>query len=465
MPAGFTVPPLPSEAALAQCPAEVVAYVRAVDEILRKFVAHIELQEKSLREAKRSATPFRRDESKRTKKEARKKPGRKGGHTASRRAEPEHIDVHVDAALPEGCDCPGCGGQVVQADTYDQIQEDIRIERVVTKLTIHVGRCENCGKSVEGRHPFQTSTARGAAGHQMGPTALALAAQLHYQQGVPFAKIAQLLGQVGLPVSASTLVRAMHRIADKGKAAFDELFTRVIEADVIHIDETGWSVDGEPHYLWVLTDEVTTVYFVRRTRSGDEIADFLADFAGVFVTDGHAGYDKLGEKLLRALCHLHLKRNMKALEAKVPGRAKALARDLQWWLEGSIALVGARNEMAPDAFARQAADLEAQYFEILNFKSSYPANERMIARLLKWQDAILRCLRDSRVPATNNRAERQIRPAVVVRKRGGCNNSQRGARTFERLASIAETLRGHSQCFMDWVIHALRSPVPIPLLC
>lgn len=461
------MPEMPSEEALAKCPLEVISYIKAAEQIIRTFSARAEEQEKRLREAKRNATPFRRDEKKKTDRNSRKKPGRKGGHSASRRAEPLHIDEHLEAPLPEEGKCPDCAGPVVEVETYEQIQDDIQIEKVTRKLEIHVGCCESCGKTVEGRHPFQTSTARGAASHQIGPTALALAAQLHYQQGVPFAKVAQILGHVGLKVSPSTLVRAMHRIADRGQAAFSELLARILSAKIIHVDETSWSVDGEPHYLWVLTDETTTVYFVRRTRSGDEIADFLADFEGVFVTDGYAGYDKLGESLLRALCHLHLKRNMSTLEGKVAGRAKALARDMQWWFEGSIALVGAhsRGEMSPEEFARQADALEVQYFEILDRTSSYPANERMIARLLKWQDAILRCLRQPGIPATNNRAERQIRPAVVVRKRGGCNNSERGARTFEQLASIAETLRGRGACFMDWVIRAFRSPVPIPLLC
>jgi transposase len=462
VPTGLKAPPLPPDDVLARCPAEVVAYVRAVDEILQKLIARDAEQEKKIREGKRSAGPFRRDEKSRTPKGKRKKSGRKGGHSAHRRSEPEHIDEHLDAPVSTNCGC-GCGGTVVEVGEYEQIQEDIQIQRVVRKLTIHVGNCTKCGQVVEGRHPFQTSTARGAAAHQIGPTALALAAQLHYQQGVPFAKIADLLGQVGLPIASSTLVRAMHRIANHGEAAFQELLSSILAARVMHIDETSWLVDGEPHYLWVLTDEKTTVYFVRRSRSGDEITDFLKDFRGVFVTDGYAGYDQLGGKLLRALCHLHLKRNMKTLEAKVNGRAKGLARDLEWWLEGSIALVGARSEMGAKAFAQQAEELEAQYFEILSRTSCYPENERMIARLLKWQDAVLRCLRNPDVPATNNRAERQVRPAVVLRKRGGCNDTERGARTFERLGSIAETLRGHKLKFMDWVVRLLRSPVPISL--
>jgi transposase len=206
-----------------------------------------------------------------------------------------------------------------------------------------------------------------------------------------------------------------------------------------------------------------TVYFVRETRSGDEIADFLEDFAGVIVTDGHAGYDALAQKLLRALCLLHLRRNMKCLEAKNVARGKALARDLTWWLDAAITLVGQRSELSEEFFVQQARDLEEQFFEILSVRTSSPSNIRMVSRMLKWQDAISSSLRDPRVPATNNQAERRIRPAVVLRKRGGCNRSERGARTFERLASIAVTLRQQGRSFMGWIASLLVSPTPPPL--
>lgn len=452
-------PPLPPEELLAQCPAEVVAYVRAVDELLRKLLGHVEEQDKALREAKRQATPFRRQEN--AKKRQRNKPGRKGGHSAERRAVPQTVDEEVTASLPDACAC-GCA-DVVETGTYEQLQEDFQILRVTRRITVHVGRCTACGKTCEGEHPFKTSKARGAAAHQIGPTAMALATQLHYQEGVPFEKVASIFGEMGLPVAKATLVRGTQRIGVRAKPALEDLKAALLQEGVLHIDETGWSLEGAPCYLWVISGSETTVYFIRETRSGDEVADFLADFAGVLVTDGHAGYDELGKKLLRALCLLHLRRNMKSLEDKVKGRSKALARDLTWWLDEAITLVGQRDELEPSFFTRRAADLEQQFFEIISVESTAPANIRMIERMTRWQDAVLRCLRKPGVPATNNHAERQIRPAVVLRKRGGCNRSDRGARTFECLASITATLRQQGQSVLRWLVTLLTSPQPPPL--
>jgi transposase len=71
-----------------------------------------------------------------------------------------------------------------------------------------VGRCRSCGRRVQPRHPEQTSDALGAAGAQLGPRAVALAAWLSKGLGVPAVKIARLLGQLGLGV---TLVESGER--------------------------------------------------------------------------------------------------------------------------------------------------------------------------------------------------------------------------------------------------------------
>lgn len=453
----FTLPPRPPDEVVEIWPRSALEYVMALEKLLEQIVKRQEEQEQALREAKRQATPFRRDKNKR--KRERKKAGRKGGHSQQRRADVDHVDEEHEAPVPESCPC--CGdSSVIEVDCYEQTQEDIVTRVVVRKITVHVGECQSCGEHVEGRHPFQTSTARGAASHHIGPTALALAAHLHYGQGVPFDKVREHLSHLGLELSTATLVRAMERIAHRGQATFDELLKKVLEQDVLHIDETGWTVDGEPHWLWVLSGSEFTVYFVRQTRSSDEVADFLKDFAGVMVTDGAKAYDKLGKTLVRALCLLHLKRNARALEEQTNGRGKTFARDLIDWLDTAIIVVGMRDELSAELFAENAAELEADFQRLLGVRSKIPANQKMIARLTKWQDAVLLCIRDERVPATNNHAERQIRPAVVTRKRGGCNRSDSGARTFEVISSLNVSARQQGVDFVKWLVSLLRQPEP-----
>jgi hypothetical protein len=124
--------------------------------------------------------------------------------------------------------------------------------------------------------------------------------------------------------------------------------------------------------------------------------------------------------------------------------------------------VGKRRDLPPGQYERGAAELESEYRKtFVECRPTNEANRRMVDRLVTWQDAILRCLRDRRVPATNNHAERQIRPAVVMRKRGGCNRSPTGAHNHEVLMSLAVTARQWGVSFVEWVGRLLCQPDPL----
>jgi transposase InsO family protein len=53
---------------------------------------------------------------------------------------------------------------------------------------------------------------------------------------------------------------------------------------------------------------------------------------------------------------------------------------------------------------------------------------------------VLRFLREG-VEPTNNRAERDLRPAVIARKVSHCSKNERGARAFEAFTSVLQTFR------------------------
>ena len=59
------------------------------------------------------------------------------------------------------------------------------------------------------------------------------------------------------------------------------------------------------------------------------------------------------------------------------------------------------------------------------------------------------------VPYDNNFAERQIRPAVVLRKNSQCNHSERGAATQAVLMSVYRTLKLRGLNPMDTIVSAL----------
>ena len=60
------------------------------------------------------------------------------------------------------------------------------------------------------------------------------------------------------------------------------------------------------------------------------------------------------------------------------------------------------------------------------------------------------------VPSDNNHAEREIRPAVIMRKNILCNQSEQGAQTQTVLMTVFRTLRKRGLDPMTEIIQALR---------
>ena len=146
--------------------------------------------------------------------------------------------------------CPDCGGEVELERTAEQFQVDLPPMRpVTTKFNVSVGHC-NCGKRVQGRHAEQTSDALGAASSQVGPSAKAWAAWLHYGLGLSFVKTASLLDRLGINLTAGALSQAAQSTSTALVPVQDSIVKAVNDSAMIVPDESGWRVGGEGAWLW-----------------------------------------------------------------------------------------------------------------------------------------------------------------------------------------------------------------------
>jgi len=69
--------------------------------------------------------------------------------------------------------------------------------------------------------------------------------------------------------------------------------------------------------------------------------------------------------------------------------------------------------------------------------------------LLAEKDNLFEFVRNPNVDGTNNRAERALRPPVVARKISGGSRSQQGARNYEVLLSVSQTLHQNGQNLVE----------------
>jgi hypothetical protein len=130
-------------------------------------------------------------------------------------------------------------------------------------------------------------------------------------------------------------------------------------------------------------------------------------------------------------------------------------------LREALALREEKGRLEPAEFEARLQELEARLDARIAEKRRFTDrdNARLARRLRK-----RRFLRVEGVEATNNRAERALRPAVLVRKTGGCNKTRRGARTHAVWASLLPTLRQPGRETLTYRISVRTAPARLPPL-
>ena len=104
-----------------------------------------------------------------------------------------------------------------------------------------------------------------------------------------------------------------------------------------------------------------------------------------------------------------------------------------------------RADFTPEAYRSRIQCLDRRLIEMAEGTYDDSDAKRLAKRLSKYRDSIFTFLDHENVPFENNHAERQIRPAVVLRKNSQSNRSERGVATQSVLMSVYRTLklRGH----------------------
>jgi transposase len=486
---------------------------------LRAEVERLRGQVEELRRAgKRQAAPFSKGDPKRDPRRSGRKPGEDYG-TKARREIPDHVDEEIEVPLPDGCPC--CGGELDLERVADQYQEDIvvPVRAHVRRFGVHVGSCRRCGRRAVGRHPLQTSDALGAAGVQVGPHAVALAAQLNKELGLPVAKVARVLAELcGLQVTAGGLHQALGRLAAAAAPTYQALIEGVRASLAVAADETGWRVCGTRQWLWVFVGDGVTVYLIADGRGYEQACIVLgAEFSGVLERDGWAPYRRF-EHAEHQTCVAHLLRRCSELiadsvagQAKVPHAVRRLLLDalalrdrhadllsreshhdgdvieghaidlndadekpadtdsptLRARLAGlaRLALPAGVTRLALPASAEQqleagAADLQARLDKLLAGSPTHDPNRKLLGHLSNESEHLLTFLEQPGVQATNWRAEQAIRPAVVNRKHWGGNRTWHGADTQQVLMSVIRTARQQNTDPIALLRNLQRQPVP-----
>jgi len=396
-----------------------------------------------------------------TRKPSGKKPGGQQGHKGSTLAFIENPDTIVVHA-PHRCGVCGrsLGAQAPISYQRRQVVELPVVKPQVTEHQAQIKACPTCGAHTRGDFPEGLK-----APLQYGNRIRASLIYLKDYALLPFQRGVEVMQDLfGVPLCAGTLVNIEQQCSEKLEATVQLIKEQVLQAAVVHFDETGMKINGKLAWLHSASTEQAVYYFAHAKRGTPamQAMGILAEFQGVAVHDFWASY--LGYDCDHALCNAHLLRELTFVWEECRQKwAKLLIDALLRWKK----TVQRAADNGLSALSRQRLrKIETDYRKIIlrglranpppaptgapkrgRKKNSKAGN--LVTRLRDYSHEVLRFVRDFRVDFTNNTAEKDLRMMKVQQKISGTFRSWQGAIAFCRIRSYIATCRKRNVNVID----------------
>jgi transposase len=383
------------------------------------------------------------------------KRGRKRGHAGACRKKPAEITQRVTHEPLQIC--PDCGGPLNSCASKKakrtRIIEDIpeAVEAVVTEHEIPRSYCPKCKKLVEPKVEDALPNAT------LGNRVLALSGHWHYGLGMPSQTIADILDSyLSTTISLGGLFGMWNHLASCLEPWREQLMNELHKSTVLHADESGWRVNGQRHWIWCFSNRDTTFYMIHTNRNLDALFEFFqTHFDGVLVSDFYPCYEHVNSS--HQYCLAHLLRELKKVDGLNPSAEwQEFSKKTKRLFADALRLYH-REGYDPNDFSSRIERLNRRLIDLMLMSSTDPDVRRLTKRLEKFWDELLVFLEQPEVPPTNNQAEREIRPAVIMRKVLQGNQSEKGARTQAILMTIYRTLKRRALNPVTTIVDALKT--------
>jgi transposase len=271
-----------------------------------------------------------------------------------------------------------------------------------------------------------------------------------YVSHVPLERQTREMESLGLRgIKNSTL----SRLCGLAAASLEPLQEKILKESLVpsslalHVDETPWKIQNKAEkdgYMWVISNKFGSYYFFKPTRSAKVISAKLDGYSGPVVTDGWKSYDEVLDeaKIPHAYCWAHVRREFLPLEEHDPSVRPIL--DLIDELF-KVERKAKDFDHLKDLRSKESGTVLAELENVL--RSEHPKSRgesqkrKAIEYTLNRWSGLGLFIEDTRIPLSNNEAERTIRHAVMGRKNYYGSGNHVGAETAATLFTIIESAK------------------------
>ncbi len=211
------------------------------------------------------------------------------------------------------------------------------------------------------------------------------------------------------------------------------------ESELLHCDETIMQCNKEPgrkassnSYMWVLTSgelekKKGVIFKYSQSRSAETAQKFLEGYKNILVTDAYTGYNILEKDVIHAECWAHARRyfyesvpldNNKQMITTADGYTGVTYIDELFKVEKEIAELNIEEKLK--VRQEKSAPILKNFYEwVYSTSQKYITNKKLrdaLTYATNQKENLCKFLNDGKIPLTNSKAERAIRPFAVHRK-------------------------------------------------
>lgn len=263
----------------------------------------------------------------------------------------------------------------------------------------------------------------------------------------------------GLELSRQTMANWLLDSTDLWlKPIYECLHKKLLTHEVLHADETTLQVLHEEgrrpqskSYMWIYrpsgdAEHQIVLYKYEQGRSGRYPEEFLQGFKGYLHSDGYSAYHNLGSDVINVGCLVHARRKFHDVIKlnKKDGANKSAAKAVGYFskifkLENALAKKSVEERYAKRLeLEKPILDELFAWAEKLYVTSKSKLGEA-VTYLRNQRRYLYNYLLDGRLEASNNRAERSLKPFVISRKNFLFANTAGGAEGSSIIFSLIET--------------------------